>query len=173
MEYEIAFALAFGALCAAIFWAHRRSARLEKERHDRVMREIEENNERIRQARADRRSKLANWATTPTPVSATKVNETLAHRRRYSDDRTMIYNDDSGDILTAMILQNALNSPSDTVSGSVRWDNDTPTITPTPSYSPSSYESSSSSSSYSSYSSSDSSSSYSSSDSGSSSSSCD
>jgi hypothetical protein len=169
MEYEIAFALAFGALCAVIFWAHRRSVRLEKERHDRVMREIEENNERIRKIRAERRINYNNWVyPSPSPVSATKVNETKEHRRRYSDDRTMIYNDDSGDILTAMILQNALNSSSDTVSGSVRWDNDTPTITPTPSYE------SSSSSSYSSYSS-DSSSSYSSdssSDSGSSSS-CD
>jgi len=167
MEYEIAFALAFGALCAGIFYAHRRSVRLEKERHDRVMREIEENNERIRQARADRRAKMANWATTPTPVSATKVTETRAHQNRYSDRRPVGV-DDSSDMLTMMILQNAMNSPSDTFSGSVRWDNDTPTITPT-----SSYESSSSSSSYSSYSSSDSSSSYSSSDSGSSSSSCD
>jgi hypothetical protein len=148
MEYEIAFALAFGALCAGIFWAHRRSARLEKERHERVMREIEENNDRIRKIRAERRINYNNWVyPSPSPVSATKVNETREHRRRYSDDRTMIYNDDSGDILTAMILQNALNSSSDTVSGSVRWDNDTPTITPsyTPSHTPS-YESSSSSS---------------------------
>lgn len=171
MDYEILFALAFGALCACIFWAHRRSVRLEKERHDRVMREIEDNNERIRQARADRRSKMGNYAI-PTPSYSNRVNETTTQRRRFNDDRTMIYNDDGGaDILTQMILQNALNSSSDTVSGTVRWDNDTPTITPTPSYSPSSYESSSSSS-YSSYSS-DSSSSYSSSDSGSSSSSCD
>jgi hypothetical protein len=168
MEYEIAFALAFIALCAGIFWAHRRSVRLEKERHDRVMREIEENNERLRAARAERRSKMVQWATSPAPVSATKVTETRAHQDRYSDRRSVSV-DDNSDMLTMMILQNALNSPSDTVSGSVRWDNDTPTITP--SYTPS-YESSSSSS-YSSYSSSDSSSSYSSSDSGSSSSSCD
>lgn len=171
MDYEIVFALAFGALCACIFWAHRRSVRLEKERHERVMREIEENNERIRQARAERRSKMGNYAV-PAPSYSNRVNETSTQRRRFNDDRTMIYTDTSGEeLLTQMILQNALNSSSDTVSGSVRWDNDTPTITPTPSYSPSSYESSSSSS-YSSYSS-DSSSSYSSSDSGSSSSSCD
>ena len=171
MDYEILFALAFGALCACIFWAHRRSVRLEKERHERVMREIEENNERLRQARAERRSRMAQYAA-PAPSSSNRVNETSTQRRRFNDDRTMIYTDTSGEeLLTQMILQNALNSSSDTVSGSVRWDNDTPTITPTPSYSPSSYESSSSSS-YSSYSS-DSSSSYSSSDSGSSSSSCD
>jgi hypothetical protein len=163
MEYEIAFELAFGALCAGIFWAHRRSVRLEKERHERVMREIEENNERLRKARAERRSKMSQWSTTP--VSATKVTETRAHQNRYADRRPVAV-DDNSDMLTMMILQNAMNSSSDTVSGSVRWDNDTPTITPTPS---SSYESSSSSS-YSSYSSSDSSSSYSSSDSGSSSS---
>lgn len=167
MDYEILFALAFGALCACIFFAHRRSVRLEKERHERVMREIEENNERIRQARAERRSKMAQWNTTAPASTSNRVNETASQRRRFNDDRTMLYNDTSGEeLLTQMILQNALNSSSDTVSGTVSWSNDTPTITPT-----SSYESSSSSS-YSSYSS-DSSSSYSSSDSGSSSSSCD
>jgi len=146
-----------------IYAIHRWSEKQARERHEQIMREIEENNERIRQARAERRAKMAQWsASTPT---SRRVEETAAHRRRYSDDRTMLYSDDSGaEILTQMILQQALNSSSDTVTGTVSWTNDTPTITPT-----SSYESSSSSSYSSSYSS-DSSSSYSSSDSGSSSS---
>ena len=162
--FEIGFLVALATISFGIFYGYRRSLRLAQERHDKIMREIEESNERIRQARAERRSKMAQWATTP---QSRRVEETAQHRRRYSDDRTMIHNDDSGaDILTQMILQQALSSPTDTVTGTVSWSNDTPTITPS-----SSYESSSSSS-YSSYSSSDSSSSYSSSDSGSSSS-CD
>jgi hypothetical protein len=164
MDYfVIGFLVASATLCCIAIYSYRRSRRLEKENHERLMRELDENNARIRQARAERRSKMTSLYT---PASATKVVETRAHQDRYSDRRAV---DDNSDMLTMMILQNALNSSSDTVSGSVRWDNDTPTITPT-----SSYESSSSSS-YSSYSSSDSSSSYSdssSSDSGSSSS-CD
>lgn len=143
MDYfEIGFLVAFATISFGIFYAYRRTVRLEKERQERVMREIEENNERIRRMRAERRSSMM-----------TRVEETKDHRRRFNDDRTMLYSDDSGaEILTQMILQQALNSSSDTVSGTVTWNNDTPTIT--------------------SYSSSDSSS-YSSSDSGSSSSSCD
>lgn len=134
--------------------------------HADLMRRLAESNERERERRRLRRQVQSTAYTQPVTKSdlvSTRVRETTAQRNRFNDDRTMIYNDDSGDILTAMILQNALNSSSDTVSGSVSWSNDTPTITP-----------SSSSSSYSSYSSSDSSSSYSSdsssSDSGSSSS---
>jgi hypothetical protein len=164
MDYfVIGFLVASATLCFIAIYSYRRSRRLEKENHERLMRELDENNARIRQARAERRSKMTSLYT---PASATKVVETRAHQDRYSDRRPVGV-DDSSDMLTMMILQNAMNSSSDTVSGSVRWDNDTPTITPT-----SSYESSSSSS-YSSYSSSDSSSSYSdssSSDSGSSSS---
>jgi hypothetical protein len=149
------FAVALLVLCSGIFYAHRRSVRLEKERHARVMREIEESNERIRQARAARREKML---TASTPVSSTKVVETRAHQDRYSDRRDTSTVNDNSDMLTMMILQNAMNSSSDITSGTVRWDNDTPTITSTPSSSSSS---------------SDSSSSYSSSDSGSSSSSFD
>lgn len=163
--FELGFVVAFAAICLVIFFTHKRAVRLEQERHERVMREIDANNEKLRKLRAERRA-----AMTASPIgnyTSNRVVDTKANQRRYADDRTMIYNDDSGaEILTQMILQQALNSSSDTSSGSVRWDNDTPTITPS-----SSYESSSSSS-YSSYSS-DSSSSYSSSDSGSSSSSCD
>jgi hypothetical protein len=167
MDYfVIGFLVASATLCFIAIYSYRRSRRLEKENHERLMRELDENNARIRQARAERRSKMTSLYT---PASTTRVVETRAHQDRYSDRRPVAV-DDNSDMLTMMILQNALNSSSDTVSGSVRWDNDTPTITPTPSYTPS-YESSSSSS-YSSYSSSDSSSSYSdssSSDSGSSS----
>jgi hypothetical protein len=163
MDYfVIGFLVASVTLCFIAIYFYRRSRRLEKENHERLMRELDENNARIRQARAERREKMTSLYT---PVSTTKVVETRAHQDRYSDRRPVAV-DDNSDMLTMMILQNAMNSSSDTTSGSVRWDNDTPTITPTPS---SSYESSSSSS-YSSYSSSDSSSSYSSSDSGSSSS---
>lgn len=162
---EIAFIAALFVTVLVIYAIHRWSEKQARERHNQIMREIEENNERLRKIRAERRSQAAQWAAS-TPTSR-RVEETADHRRRYNDDRRMIYNDDSGtEILTQMILQQALNSSSDTVSGKVSWNNDTPTITP-------SYESSSSSSYSSSYSSSDSSSSYSSSDSGSSSSSCD
>lgn len=130
-----------------------------KLRHDELMKQLAESNERERERRRALRATMPPpYGTKPVTAKdlvSRRVVETSTHRNRYSDDRPVGYNDDS-DILTAMILQNALNSSSDTISGSVRWDNDTPTITPTPSYE------SSSSSSYSSYSSSDSSSSYSS-----------
>jgi Tfp pilus assembly protein PilE len=154
-----------GSISIAKYYSHKA-----KVANDKLMVELAASNERER----ERRRNLRLTATAPykQPVTAKdlvsrRTTET-SDRRRYVDDRPVGYTDDS-DILTAMILQNALNSSSDTTSGSVRWDNDTPTITPTPSYE------SSSSSSYSSYSSSDSSSSYSSDSSSdsSSSSSCD
>ena len=88
-----------------------------------------------------------------------------------SSPRTTVVDNSSDDILTSMILQNALNRQHDVTAGSVSWKDNVPTIQevevpayrapdpePTPSYS-SSYSSSSSDSSYSSSYSSDSSSS--------------
>jgi uncharacterized membrane protein (DUF106 family) len=103
MDYfEISFLVALATISFGIFYAYRRTVRLEKERHERVMREIEENNERIRKLRAERRSSMM-----------TRVEETKEHRRRYSDDRTILYSDDSGaEILAQMITKEAVDSSS-------------------------------------------------------------
>ena len=168
MNDTIIFALflTFVALIGGVGFAKYHSHKA-KIAHEELMKRLAESNDRERERRRlQRESQSAARAVFSQPMTkpdlaSTRVHETTTQRQRFNDDRTMIYNDDS-DILTAMILQNALNSSSDTNSGSVLWNGDTPTITPdpTPSYTPS-YESSSSSS-YSSYSSSDSSSSYSS-----------
>lgn len=82
---------------------------------------------------------------------------------------TVVYRDSGPDLLTQMILMDALTSKHDTTSGTVTWKDETPTIhrtpdpEPTPSYSSSYSSSSDDSSSRSSYSSSSSSDSYSSS----------
>lgn len=71
---------------------------------------------------------------------------------------SVVYNNSTDDLLTAMILQNAMNSQNDVTAGTVSWSNNVPTITETPAPVESSYSSSysSPSSSYSSSSSSDS-----------------
>jgi hypothetical protein len=98
-----------------------------------------------------------------TPVSSTTVS---SYSRRSSPTVVSqpVFVDDSNDLLTAMILQNAINSRIDVTASAVQWNEDTPTITPVevaPSYTAPEPERSSYSSSYSS--SSDSSPSYSSS----------
>lgn len=98
--FEIGFLVALATICFGIFYSYRRSLRLEKERHERMMREIEENNARIRKLRTERRASML----------SSRVEETKEHQRKYSDDRTMLYSDGSGEeLLTQMITQHALN----------------------------------------------------------------
>ncbi|CAB4241730.1 hypothetical protein UFOVP71_268 [uncultured Caudovirales phage] len=107
----------------------------------------------------------------PVTRSTTQVQRVGNNSIGIQSRGNVVYNDTSDDLLTAMILQNALNSSSDVQAGTVQWNN-TPTITeapvetysaPEPSYSSSRSDDSSSSSYSSSYSSSSSDSSYSSS----------
>jgi type II secretory pathway pseudopilin PulG len=122
--------------------------------------------ERMRKRR-EFNSQLAAASNTPKPV-VTSITPSTSH----PTTRTA---DSGSDMLTAMILNQAMNSPTGIASGTVSWDGDVPTITPVPEVEPerkssytSSYSSSSSdddSSSRSSYSSSYSSDSSSSSDS--------
>ncbi len=124
--------------------------------------------ERMRKRREFNRQLVAASNTPPKPV-VTSITPSTS----YPTTRTA---DSGSDMLTAMILNQAMNSPTDIVAGTVSWDGDVPTITPVPEVEPerkssytSSYSSSSSdddSSSRSSYSSSYSSDSSSSSDSG-------
>jgi hypothetical protein len=156
-----------------------------KKAEDEAQRRYKEDLERARVARAKAREERNGFfrqaqpavTTVNTEAIARKYNATTPARPATTVSRTTVVNNDSDDLLTAMILQNALNSNSDVTAGTVTWEDNRPTITPTviepepvrESYS-SSYSSSSSSddsssrSSYSSsYSSSSSDSSYSSS----------
>lgn len=122
-------------------------ARLKRERYNQIVKSSYENKAR-EQAR-----KKPGYYSASTPSRSTTT-------------------DDGLDLLTTMILMDAMNSPSGSVAGTVSWKDDTPTITPSSSssWSSSSSDDSTSKSSSWSSSSSDSSSSWSSSDSGSSSS---
>lgn len=60
---------------------------------------------------------------TPTPAPKQVVTTVTPAQPTY-------VRDDSPDILTAMILQQAMNSPTGTVAGTVDWDNGVPTVTP-------------------------------------------
>lgn len=155
-----------------------------KKAEDEAQRRYKEDLERARVARAEARARRASSFSQPQPAVTTvnteaiarKYNATAPTRPTSSVSRTTVVNNDSDDLLTAMILQNAMNSNSDVTAGTVSWQDDRPTITPTviepepvresysSSYSSSSNDDSSSRSSYSSsYSSSSSDSSYSSS----------
>jgi len=62
---------------------------------------------------------------TSTPAPATKQVVTTV-----TPTQTTYTRNDDPDILTAMILQQAMNSPTGTVAGTVNWDDGVPTITP-------------------------------------------
>jgi hypothetical protein len=181
--FAFSITLAVGLL-AYIFHIWRKAA--VKKAEDEAQARYKDELERARVARAEARAARLNLAkpqvtTVSTETIARKYNATTPTRPAPQRTTTVV-KDDSDDILTAMILQNAMNSNSDVTAGRVSWDNDTPTITPVPaetyrtpdpeparesyssSYSSSSSDDSSSRSSYSSsYSSSSSDSSYSSS----------
>jgi hypothetical protein len=190
----IAFALSL-AMAFVLYIGYIWRASAMKKAEEEAQRRYKEDLERARVARAEARARRTSAFNQPqtavttvnTEAIARKYNATTPARPTSTVTRTTVVNNDSDDLLTAMILQNAMNSNSDVTAGTVTWQDNTPTITPTPvepepsretytsSYSsPSSSDDSSSRSSYSSsYSSSSSDSSYSSSssDSGSSSSS--
>lgn len=149
---------------------------------DEAQRLYKEELERARVARAEARAARMNL-TQPKPGVTSVSTEAIARKynattpaRPATTSTTTVVRNDSDDLLTAMILQNAMNSSSDTTAGTVSWNDNVPTITPvapepepvretySSSYSSSSSDDSSSRSSYSSsYSSSSSDSSYSSS----------
>jgi hypothetical protein len=64
-----------------------------------------------------------------TPVSSTTVSSYSRSSSPAVSSQPMFV-DNSNDLLTAMILQNAINSRSDVTAGTVQWNEDTATITP-------------------------------------------
>ena len=183
IEFYIGFTVLLVAIIGMLVL--RKSAKkkkAEQERKDAAwqqLKEMRDSKYKLMRAEESERSRLrANYQTSIPDVTIAKMQSIRSSSRSVTPSSTIapaqpVY-DSSSDLLTNMIILNALASHSDTTAGTVSWKDDTPTITPVAasSYSApepeperssytSSYSSSSSDSSYSS-SSSDSSSSYSS-----------
>lgn len=101
---------------------------------DEAQRRYKEEIERARVARAEARAareRLSQPSPKVTSVSteliARKYNATTPTRSATTRTTTVVH-DDGNDLLTAMILQNAMNSNSDTTSGTVSWDNNVPKV---------------------------------------------
>lgn len=181
MEYLIALiVLVIGvSTIGHMVYLHRAKLR-EQEQIDAAKQQIKERNELSKLRQAARKAELdrqavrnalpVNWIEAPTSsevqsftklrqvqtVSNNSVGFQSGRSLRVSSRPIVI--DNSDDMLTTMILQNAINHHSDITSGTVSWNDNVPTITETPAPVESSYSSSysSPSSSYSSSSSSDS-----------------
>lgn len=180
-------AVAVIAISLMIRSANRRADEAERKREEAItllrQREVARRREARIQADAERITAQAynkvNTVNSMPIRSTTQVQRVSRGSVGIQSRGNVVYNDSGDDMLTAMILQNALNSQNEVTAGRVHWNDDVPTITPVPVADPepertsytSSYSSSSSSdddsssrSSYSSsYSSSSSDSSYSSS----------
>jgi len=191
IEFYIGFTVLLVAIIGMLVL--RKSAKkkkAEQERKDAAWQQLKEMRDakyKLMRAEESERSRLrSNYQTTIPDATIAKMQSIRSSSRTVAPSSTVavaptpVSYDSSSDLLTNMIILNALASHNDTTAGTVSWKDDTPTITPVAasSYSApepeperSSYTSSySSSSSDSSYSSSSSDSSYSSSSSDSSSS---
>jgi hypothetical protein len=82
---------------------------------------------RMRDARRRERQAFINsqFNTTATPKTPPKQVVTSV-----APQPTTYTSDDTSDVLTALILNQVMNSPTGVVKGSVSWDNDVPTVTP-------------------------------------------